>query len=431
MQLSQALAQPQQPSPPQPSQEPVAMEVDQPDSGAQSSTTKTAKKDNDKEKDKDKDKDKEKNTAPPSKAPSPKPARNAKEKDAVPTKLPQGSGLISNALFGMDDNADTEDAQHATPNIILHIPLNSVNNRIVNFARLAEEQYGFAALHPRLAAHKERLARVAAAGAALERNEKSAKGLLSVAGGGESADEDLSLDMDRDSDLDGDIAMAGIGAAANDAPADGTDGKKKRRKKMEEYDRDDPFVDDSEMAWQEHAAASKDGYFVYSGPLVPEGEKVQVERLVFSYCPLPAIYMVLMKTVPMEPSNADEAADAEVAVAHHPAGIKSHWPQPLPQFPSPKKPASLSAVQVLAVAAPPAAPASAKPHASRWKWTATKRKTNWETTPRRDPKAGVGAQPVVVVALEVEGEKRPRHHRPPLPLPPPRQQTMKTPAQPT
>ncbi|EAU31081.1 predicted protein [Aspergillus terreus NIH2624] len=31
-------------------------------------------------------------------------------------------------------------------------------------------------------------------------------------------------------------------------------------------------------AWQEQAAASKDGFFVYSGPLVPEGEKVQVER---------------------------------------------------------------------------------------------------------------------------------------------------------
>ena len=268
------------------------MDVDQPDTAAsQSTTAKTTKKD--KEKEKEKEKGTATTTAPTSKAPSPKPARTTKEKDA-PTKLPQGSGLISNALFGVGDSATEEsDAAHSTPNIVLHIPLNGPNNRIINFARLAEEQYGFAALHPRLAAHKERLARVAAVGAALERNEKGPKGILSA---GESADEDLSLDMDRDSDLDGDVAMAGVGAANTNGamPADGADGKKKRRKKIEEYDRDDPFVDDSEMAWQEHAAASKDGYFVYSGPLVPEGEKVQVERLVFCHLFLVFLFEFLL-----------------------------------------------------------------------------------------------------------------------------------------
>ncbi|KAJ5819720.1 hypothetical protein N7474_005311 [Penicillium riverlandense] len=200
-------------------------------------------------------------------APSPKPAKAAKE--APP--LPQGSGLITNALFGGDDSANSSDSR-TTPNIIVHIPLQK-GNQIVNFARLAEERYGFAALHPRLAAHKQRLARIAAAGAALEKNEKGAKGISA----GESADEDLSLD--RDSDLDGDVSMGGTGAGTNGAPSEADEGtKKRRRKKVEEYDRDDPFVDDSEMAWQETAAASKDGFFVYSGPLVQEGEKVQVER---------------------------------------------------------------------------------------------------------------------------------------------------------
>ena len=207
-------------------------------------------------------------TAPSSKAPSPKPARPAKETP----QLPQGSGLITNALFGMggDDSAKSPDSR-STPNIVVHVPL-SKGNQIVNFAQLAEEQYGFAALHPRLAAHKDRLARVAAAGAALERNDK---GLT------ESAEEDLSLEADRDSDMDGDLAMGGTAPAANGAGSEAGDGKKKRRRKVEEYDRDDPFVDDSEMAWQEQAAASKDGFFVYMGPLVPEGDKVQVERLVF------------------------------------------------------------------------------------------------------------------------------------------------------
>lgn len=220
-------------------------------------------------------KEKGPSTAPSSNAPSPKPHKAVKE--APP--LPQGSGLISNALFGFDDSANVSGVSRSAPDIVLHVPLQGTSNKVVNFARLAEEQYGFAALHPRLAAHRERLARVAAAGAALEKSEKGTKGISA----GESADEDLSLDVDRDSDMDGDISMGGMGAAAstNGANTDTgltADGKKPRKKKVEEYDRDDPFVDDSELAWQEQAAASKDGFFVYSGPLVPEGEKVQVER---------------------------------------------------------------------------------------------------------------------------------------------------------
>jgi hypothetical protein len=213
-------------------------------------------------------KDKSTPTATPSSAPSPKPARAAK--DAVPPPLPQGSGLITGALFGVDDSSSA--ASKTAPNIILHVPLSRDSNKIISFARLAEEKYGFAALHPRIAAQKERLARVAAASAALEKDEKGGSAR-------ESAEEDLSVDIDRDSDPDGDISMGGVVTA----PEEPTDGKKKRRKKkIEEYDRDDPFVDDSELVWQEQAAASKDGFFVYSGPLVAEGEKVQVERCVLS-----------------------------------------------------------------------------------------------------------------------------------------------------
>jgi hypothetical protein len=257
-----AQTQPEPTAQPTPSkqQQPEAMEVDPKEQSASSAK-----------------KEKSTATAPASKAPSPKPARPAKEAP----QLPQGSGLITNALFGGVDEAAKSPDSRTTPNIIVHVPLQK-GNQIVNFARLAEEQYGFAALHPRLAAHKARLARVAAASAALERNDKSAKGISA----GESADEDLSLDAEHDSDVDGDVPMGGTGAGTNGAPSEASDGKKKRRKKVEEYDRDDPFVDDTEMVWQEQAAASKDGFFVYSGPLVPEGEKVQVERFVSSlyYC---------------------------------------------------------------------------------------------------------------------------------------------------
>ena len=62
----------------------------------------------------------------------------------------------------------------------------------------------------------------------------------------------------------------------------GTDGgakkvPRKRRMKEDEYDKDDGFVDDSELLWEEQAAAANDGFFVYSGPLVPEGEKPTLE----------------------------------------------------------------------------------------------------------------------------------------------------------
>ena len=212
----------------------------------------------------------------PSNAASPKPAR-AKEQ---PPPLPQGSGLLSSAFFGVDDVSSSSGASNKAPNIILHVPLKGQTNQVVNFARLAEERYGFAALYPRLAAQKERLAKVAAASAALEKKENGGKSAGISAG--ESGDEEMSLDIDRDSDNDGDVAMTGTNGGLGTAGNSGNEGapKKKRKRKIEEYDREDPFVDDTELAWEAQAAASKDGFFVYSGPLVPEGEKLAVERYV-------------------------------------------------------------------------------------------------------------------------------------------------------
>ncbi|KAK2868104.1 hypothetical protein FQN49_003153 [Arthroderma sp. PD_2] len=221
---------------------------------------------------------------PSSGAQSPKPTAGRNKEP--PRPLPStGSGLLSNALFGVDTSSSSD--TKSLPNIILHIPLKGQSNLVINFARMAEEQYGFDALHPRIAAQKERRARLAAASAVLEKSER--------AGRGESgAEDDLSLDADRDSDGDGDINMSGMGAGTptmNGTAADeattgaapaatnvNADGKKTRRRKIEEYDRDDPFVDDSEMIWEEQAAACKDGFFVYSGLLVQEGDKVSVEK---------------------------------------------------------------------------------------------------------------------------------------------------------
>ncbi|KAL2414938.1 hypothetical protein ABEF95_004381 [Exophiala dermatitidis] len=211
----------------------------------------------------------------PTRATSPKPTR-AKEQ---PPPAPPGSGLLSASLFGGDSSNDgATKGSGKGPNIVLHIDLKDPNNRVINFARLAEEKYGFAALYPRQAAQKERLAKVAAAGAALERSASGSK--FGGTSGADSGEDDLSVDIERDSDHDGDLAMSGVngGPEAANSGTDAPGSKRRRRRKVEEYNQDDPFIDDSELLWEAQAAASKDGFFVYCGPLVPEGEKPAVER---------------------------------------------------------------------------------------------------------------------------------------------------------
>ena len=206
-----------------------------------------------------------------------------------PVAISSGNGLLSSAVFsGADDTTGTE---KTAPTIILDVPLNGENNKYVNFARLAEERYGFNALHPRLAAQRERLAKVAAAGAALDNAEKRG------AGSGMSGD-DMSVDLSEGDGAgdDSNAEMGGMSLIERDvlgvrrSDGDGSEGpvvkRKKRVMKEDQYDKEDPFVDDAELAWEEQAAASKDGFFVYSGPLVPEGEKANVERYVASYTPL-------------------------------------------------------------------------------------------------------------------------------------------------
>ncbi|KAI1498021.1 hypothetical protein F5X99DRAFT_342813 [Biscogniauxia marginata] len=152
--------------------------------------------------------------------------------------------------------------EQAAPSIVLNIPLNGETNKYINFMRMAEDQYGWDALHPRQAEHKARKARIAAASAALAQNDSSREG------------DEMSVD-ESDND-DSNVEMGGT--SGPDKPADGKPAKKKRHFKEDEYDKDDDFVDDSELLWEEQAAASRDGFFVYSGPLVPEVEKPEPGR---------------------------------------------------------------------------------------------------------------------------------------------------------
>jgi hypothetical protein len=201
------------------------------------------------------------NTAVSTPGGSPKPPKLKEAKDVYPTPPPlPGQGLMG--------GGPSDGTEFRAPTVILKIPMNGEINKYINFTRLAEEQYGWDALHPRLAAQRDRLARVAAAGAALERN-----------GSSRDSGDEMSLDSEAEGS---NVEMGGMSDGRT-----GTDGgakrvPKKRKMKEDEYDKDDGFVDDSELLWEEQAAAANDGFFVYSGPLVPEGEKPALDlRCVF------------------------------------------------------------------------------------------------------------------------------------------------------
>ena len=192
-----------------------------------------------------------------SNAPTP-PAKPVRQKE-VPPPLPTGSGLLSGTAFGPATTASKGADGPTAPNIYLTFPLKGRQNTTINVALEIEKKYGFAALHPRIAARQERQRQIKNASAALER-----------AAGGMSAD-DMSVDL---SENESNVEMGGMDDNAS-ATENGT--KKRRKRKQEDYDKEDDFIDDTELAWEQQALMAKDGFFVYSGPLVTE-EKPAVER---------------------------------------------------------------------------------------------------------------------------------------------------------
>lgn len=191
----------------------------------------------------------------PSKASSSTPT--PKETSKAPT-IPKasGTGLLSSAnLFGGPSSGEGSERKNVDIEIV--IPLNPQGGNTVNIAQEIIKKYGQDAINPRAAAHRAQLLRLAAQQSKMEGN----------------TTDDMSVDLMSDMEGDSNVEMGGM-----DSGADGGEKpKRKRRAKQEEYDKEDDFIDDTELAWQEQAAVAKDGFFVYSGPLVPEGQQAQVE----------------------------------------------------------------------------------------------------------------------------------------------------------
>lgn len=195
----------------------------------------------------------------PSNAPTP-PVK-ARQKEAPPP-LPTGSGLLSGTPFGPVANTNGNGSTEPSGvNIWLTFPLKGRENVTINFAQEVEKKYGFAALHPRIAARRERQRQITNMGAALEK----AAGLAGSA-------DDMSVDLSDNDSNGGNTGMDDEGSAAGKT-------KKPRKRKQEDYDKEDDFIDDTELAWEQQALMAKDGFFVYQGPLITE-EKPAVERYV-------------------------------------------------------------------------------------------------------------------------------------------------------
>lgn len=232
--------------------------------------------------------------APPATMPAPSSkkiasvqAQTRKEKKASSTSSSPKMGSLKNALPDipplpgtssdrsiLDFGKAAPGEETETPSIVISIPLTAEGNRYINFTRVAEDKYGWDALHPRQAADRERKARIAAASAALEKQQSGRDSEE------EAADPDNSNSEDENENSN--VEMGGMGGANGgltsgaenaDAAAPEKPKRRKRNWREDEYDKGDEFVDDSEMLWEEQAAAVKDGFFVYSGPLVPEVAK--------------------------------------------------------------------------------------------------------------------------------------------------------------
>lgn len=148
---------------------------------------------------------------------------------------------------------DEEDVKQDTtlPVVVLDIPLLDPKDPkpgqaevVVHVMKMAEEKYGWNSMHP---------------------NSKSAIDLM---------DELLDDEDDVEDDEDDEV----VTVDEKGAPIKKKDEKKKENKKKEtkvnrkvgKYDCEDPFIDDTELQWEEEIATTKEGFFVYWGPLVDE-----------------------------------------------------------------------------------------------------------------------------------------------------------------
>jgi len=201
------------------------------------------------------------------------------QRPTPPAAKPPGKGLLAASdLFG-GPSPNNESRERHGVNIEISIKLNPMGGNTINMAQEIMKKYGLEAMNPREAARREQRAQIEAAAAKLEPG----------------IGDDMSVDL-SDADNDSNTEMGGV-----ENGDDAKKPKKRRARKQEEYDQEDDFIDDTELAWEQQAAVAKDGFFVYSGPLVKPDEKPTIDGYVV--LTLFSLFCNMLIIIQSRPSN--------------------------------------------------------------------------------------------------------------------------------
>lgn len=187
------------------------------------------------------------------------------------------------------------DAVQERPTIILDIPLLDPKDPkpgkaevVIDVLKLAEDKYGWSTIHPDAKSAIDIMDEM------IEDDDDG----VEVDNDGEEADDKESekpKDKEKEKDVDNDTEMENVEKTKD---KDNEKEKKEKRKddedlteeqlvrrheakmnrKVGKYDYEDPFIDDEELQWEEEIASTKEGFFVYWGPLVDDRTKSKKKK---------------------------------------------------------------------------------------------------------------------------------------------------------
>lgn len=170
---------------------------------------------------------------------------------------------------------------YGKPIVVLDIPLHDVSNNdylnengqvVFNVYNLIQEKYGSQLNKTKRNLMVDLNDDVEAA----EDNE--GEDAVDIEHGGDEDDDD---DDDDDEEDDDEVAVSDPSKIKDSSISP----KKKRpnplkgKSRIGKYDIEDPFIDDSELLWEEQRAATRDGFFVYFGPLIEKGQYASFQRV--------------------------------------------------------------------------------------------------------------------------------------------------------
>lgn len=189
-----------------------------------------------------------KNTAKDTQSEVPNGNDNEKEKD----KIERHKKILKDKEN--DKEKDKEKEKVEPPIIALNIPLLDPNNPkpgqaevVINVLKLAEDKYGWSRIHPQ------------------------AKSAIDIMDDMIEDDEDV-MDEDEDDEVLDDEKISKKKKEEEELTEEQLARRHevKMNRKVGKYDYEDPFIDDIELQMEEEITSTKEGFFVYWGPLVDD-----------------------------------------------------------------------------------------------------------------------------------------------------------------